>query len=199
LEKGISAQKWKSALYAAITIFLAYATVFGYRKTYTAGIFEDMTVWGLGYKEMLVIIQAIGYLSSKFFGIKFISELKRIGRWKIIILLVVISWLAWLGFAVVPAPYNIVFLFLNGFPLGLLWGVVFSYIEGRKTTDFIGAALAVSFIFSSGVVKSVGQYLMDSFNVPEMWMPFVAGGGFFFFFFFFFFFIFDKKIPPAGC
>src|SRR5690606_13491134 len=138
-----------------------------------------MTVWGLGYKEMLVIIQAIGYLSSKFFGIKFISELKRIGRWKIIILLVVISWLAWLGFAVVPAPYNIVFLFLNGFPLGLLWGVVFSYIEGRKTTDFIGAALAVSFIFSSGVVKSVGQYLMDSFNVPEMWMPFVAGAVFF--------------------
>src|SRR5690606_24881284 len=93
--------------------------------------------------------------------------------------LVVISWLAWLGFAVVPAPYNIVFLFLKGFPLGLLWGVVFSYIEGRKTTDFIGAALAVSFIFSSGVVKSVVQYLMDSFNVPEMWMPFMAGAVFF--------------------
>jgi hypothetical protein len=31
--------------------------------------------------------------------------------------------------------------------LGMLWGVVFSYVEGRKTTDFIGAALAVSFIF----------------------------------------------------
>lgn len=194
MEKGISAQKWKSALYAAITIFLAYATVFGYRKTYTAGIFEDMTVWGLGYKEMLVIIQAIGYLSSKFFGIKFISELKRIGRWKIIILLVVISWLAWLGFAVVPAPYNIVFLFLNGFPLGLLWGVVFSYIEGRKTTDFIGAALAVSFIFSSGVVKSVGQYLMDSFGVPEMWMPFVAGAVFFPLLCFTVYLI--EKIPP---
>lgn len=179
MEKGISRDKWKIAIYASITIFLAYATVFGYRRTYTAGTFEDMTVLGLGYKEVLVIIQAIGYLSSKFFGIKFISELKRFGRWKIIILLVSISWLAWLGFAVVPAPYNIVFLFLNGFPLGLLWGVVFSYIEGRKTTDFIGAALAVSFIFSSGVVKSVGQYLMIHFNVTEMWMPFVAGAVFF--------------------
>jgi hypothetical protein len=38
----------------------------------------------------------------------------------------------------------------------MLWGVIFSYVEGRKSTDFICAALAVSFIFSSGWVKSVG-------------------------------------------
>ncbi|MEI4594849.1 DUF5690 family protein, partial [Klebsiella pneumoniae] len=88
----------------------------------------------------------LGYLAAKFYGIKFIAELKRLGRYKIVLLLVGIAWLAWLLFALIPAPYNIICLFINGFPLGMLWGVIFSYIEGRKATDFIGAALAVSFI-----------------------------------------------------
>ena len=83
--------------------------------------------------------------------------------------------MAWLLFAIVPAPYNVVFLFLNGFPLGMLWGVVFSYVEGRKSTDFIGAALAVSFIFSSGWVKSVGAWLIEQYHITEFWVPFCTG------------------------
>ena len=117
----------------------------------------------------------IGYLMAKFYGIKFISELKRLGRYKIILLLVGIAWAAWFFFAIVPAPYNAVFLFINGFPLGMLWGVVFSYIEGRRSTDFIGASLAVSFIFSSGFVKSVGGWLLLEFHLSEFWVPFATG------------------------
>ena len=114
-------------------------------------------------------------MASKFYGIKFIAELKRIGRGKLILLLVGISWIAWLLFAIVPAPYNFWALALNGFPLGLLWGVVFSYVEGRRTTDFISAALAVSFIFGSGVAKSTALWVMDVWKVNEYWMPFVVG------------------------
>ena len=109
------------------------------------------------------------------YGIKFISELQRLGRNKIILLLVGIAWAAWLCFALVPAPWNTVFLFINGFPLGMLWGVVFSYVEGRRSTDFIGAALAVSFIFSSGFVKSVGGWLLLQFRLSEFWVPFATG------------------------
>ena len=111
------------------------------------------------YKDALVIIQVLGYMLSKFYGIKFIAELKHIGRGKIIVLLVGISWISLFLFAIVPRPFNIVFLFTNGFPLGIIWGIVFSFVEGRKATDFIGASLAVSFIFSSGLVKSVAKYL----------------------------------------
>jgi hypothetical protein len=57
----------------------------------------------------------------------------------------------------------------------MLWGVVFSYVEGRKSTDFIGAALAVSFIFSSGWVKSVGAWLMAQYHITEFWVPFCTG------------------------
>jgi hypothetical protein len=83
---------------------------------------------------------------------------------------------------------------MNGFPLGLLWGILFSYIEGRKTTDLIGAAMAVSFIFSSGFVKTVSQYIVVNWNISEQWMPFAAGALFFPFLLVFVFML--EKIPP---
>jgi len=166
---------FKTGLYAAIVAFLTYTMIFGFRKSFTVCTFDGMAYWGLGYKTLLVLSQMMGYLMAKFYGIKFISELKRLGRDKIVLVLVGIAWLAWLLFAIVPAPFNIIFLFINGFPLGMLWGVIFSYIEGRKTTDFIGAALAVSFIFSSGFVKSVGGWLIIQFNMSEFWVPFATG------------------------
>jgi hypothetical protein len=92
-----------------------------------------------------------------------------------IVVLILTSWLALLLFALTPAPYNIVFLLLNGFPLGMVWGLVFSYVEGRKQTEFMGAVLAASFIFSSSVVKSVGKTLIVNYEVSEMWMPFFTG------------------------
>lgn len=161
-------------LYAALAAFLTYTMIFGFRKSFTVCTFDGLTAGALSYKTALVLSQMLGYLLAKFYGIKFISELKRFGRYKIILLLVGIAWMAWLCFALVPAPWNVVFLFINGFPLGMLWGVVFSYVEGRRATDFIGAALAVSFIFSSGFVKTVGGWLLQA-GVTEFWVPFTTG------------------------
>jgi MFS family permease len=165
----------KVGLYAAVVVFLAYTMIFGFRKSFTVATFDGLEVAGYSYKTLLVISQMLGYLLAKFYGIKYISELKRTGRGGVIMMLTGISWLSWLLFALVPLPYNIVFLFINGFPLGMLWGVVFSYVEGRRSTDFIGAALAVSFIFASGFVKSVGAWLMLQFNITEFWVPFCSG------------------------
>ena len=164
------------AIYSAVITFLTYASVYAFRKPFTIGTYAGMpTVFGLAYKDALVISQVLGYLFSKFYGIRFIAELKKVGRGKIILLLVGISWLAMFLFAVVPAPLNVAFLLLNGFPLGIIWGIVFSFVEGRKATDFIGAALAVSFIFSSGFVKTVAKWLMIDFGITEMWIPFITG------------------------
>ncbi|RZK53474.1 MAG: hypothetical protein EOO87_12830 [Pedobacter sp.] len=168
-------QQIKTGLYTAVVVFLAYTMIFGFRKTFTVATFDGLNIAGYSYKIILVISQMLGYLLAKFYGIKYISELKRTRRGKIIIVLTAIAWLSWLLFAIVPMPYNIIFLFINGFPLGMLWGVVFSYVEGRRSTDFIGATLAVSFIFASGFVKSVGAWLMVNFDVSEFWVPFFAG------------------------
>lgn len=163
------------SLFAALVCFLAYLSIFIFRKAFNVAAFQGYSLWGVDYKVVLVITQVMGYMLSKFVGIRYIAELRHHGRGKLILWLVGISWLAWLGFALIPPPYNFWCLFLNGFPLGFIWGIVFSYVEGRRATDFIGAALAVSFIFGSGVAKSVAQYFMQDWGISEFWMPFTVG------------------------
>lgn len=163
------------AVYAAAVAFLAYTSVFAYRKPFTVATFEGVSFLGIRYQELLIISQGLGYMISKFFGIKFIAELKRSGRWKISALLIGLSWLSLLFFGFTPPPFGLVWLFANGFLLGFMWGVVFSYVEGRRATDFIGAALAVSFIFAGGFTRSVAVWLRDQWQVPEQWLGFATG------------------------
>lgn len=163
------------SLYAAVVTFLVYTSVYAYRKPFTVATFDGVEYWGVPYQSLLIISQGIGYMLSKFAGIKFIAELKRYGRWKMIVILLSVSWIALLGFALVPAPYGIVFLLINGFPLGFFWGIVFSYVEGRRATDIIGTAMAVSFIFAGGFTRSVAKWLIVECGISEKWMPFTTG------------------------
>ena len=89
--------------------------------------------------------------------------------------LILFAELALLGFATVPAPYNIVFLFLNGLPLGMVYGTVLGFLEGRKQTEILISALTASFIFASGLVKTVALLLMQQAGVSELWAPFLTG------------------------
>ncbi|MEH6306809.1 DUF5690 family protein [Olivibacter sp. CPCC 100613] len=173
--KQLKGNKQLINIYAAFVVFSAYTLIFTYRKAFTVATFEGITFAGYHYKTLLVISQVLGYMLAKFYGVKYIAELKRPVRGKLILLLTGVSWLSWLGFALVPVPYNLFFLFVNGFPLGLLWGIVFSYIEGREGTDFIGATLAVSFIFASGFARSAGGWIMLELGLSEFWVPFFTG------------------------
>jgi Family of unknown function (DUF5690) len=175
-EKALNRRDTSVAIYAAVITFLTYASVYAFRKPFTVGSYSNAPLFlGMQFKDALVISQVLGYMLSKFYGIKFIAEMKHIGRGKLILLLVAISWMSLLFFAITPIPYNIIFLFTNGFPLGIIWGIVFSFVEGRKATDFIGASLSVSFIFSSGFVKSVAKYLQMDFHVSDWYLPFMTG------------------------
>ncbi|MDB5145521.1 MAG: hypothetical protein JWQ66_4234 [Mucilaginibacter sp.] len=174
----VKVAKWPYGLLsvmAAVSSFGAYTCMYAFRKAFAAGTFTGQQYFHIDYKVWLVIAQIIGYTLSKFYGIKFISELKPGQRAKYILLLIGIAWLALLCFAIVPAPYNIIFLFINGFPLGLIWGLVFGYLEGRKSTEFMAAVLSISLIFASGFVKTVARTLMSSFHISEYNMPFITG------------------------
>lgn len=175
ISNRFSSRQLSVAIFSALIAFAAYTCIFAFRKAFNVAAYEGHTVLGLDYKIVLVITQVFGYMSSKFYGIRFISEMKRAGRGRLILLLVGFSWVAWLLFALIPPPYNAWCLFFNGFPLGMIWGIVFSYVEGRRTTDLISAALAVSFIFASGLAKSTAQWVMQSLRVNEFWMPFTVG------------------------
>ncbi len=163
------------SIFAALSAFVVYSCMYAFRKPFTAATFGDMDWWGIDFKVWLILAQTVGYTLSKFYGIRFIAELNPTRRSLYVLLLIGMAWLALLGFALTPAPFNILFMLLNGFPLGMIWGIVFSYLEGRKTTELMGAFLSISFIVSSGFVKTVGKWLMTSLEVSPFWMPFLVG------------------------
>jgi MFS family permease len=166
-------------LYVAVSAFCLYTCIFALRKTFGVATYEEYELWSVGYKVWMVIFQVVGYMLSKFIGIKVVSELGSHARAKGILLMVSIASISWLLFAITPNPYNLIFLFFNGLPLGMVWGMVFGYLEGRKFTEVLGASLSVSFIFSAGVAKTVGGFIMQDWGTSEFWMPFVAACLFF--------------------
>lgn len=149
--------------------------MYAFRKPFTAGTFEDDMLWGIGYKTVLVASQVAGYTVSKFIGIKVVSEMPASRRAVSILGLIGFAELALLMFALVPPPWNFMMLFLNGLPLGMVFGLVLAFLEGRRVTEALSAGLCASFIVASGVVKSVGRYLILEWHVSEYWMPFVTG------------------------
>jgi hypothetical protein len=166
-------------LYASFCAFSLYTCVYAFRKTFAAATFENNVFLGIDCKVWLVTFQVCGYALSKFIGIRIIAELKAHSRNTGILILSVVAASTWLLFGLIPFPYKFICLFINGLSLGLVWGMVFGYLEGRRVTEVLGAALSVSFIFSSGLCRTVGAYLMYNWHVSENWMPFVASCIFF--------------------
>jgi hypothetical protein len=166
------------AIFGGIMAFGVYFSMYAFRKPFTAASFDDVagTGFGIDYKVALVVAQVIGYALSKFIGIKFVSELPGRFRSIALIVLILVAEAALCAFAVVPAPYNIAFMFLNGLPLGMVWGLVFGFLEGRRTSEILGSILCASFIVSTGIVQSVGRWLLLSHYVSEFTMPAVVGG-----------------------
>jgi MFS family permease len=158
--------------------------------------FEGTEFAGISYKVWLVTFQVAGYALSKFIGIKIISELRTHSRAFGILLMVGIASLSWLLFAFVTPPFNMVFLFFTGLPLGLVWGMIFSYLEGRKITEILGVSLSVSFIFSAGFCRTVGSLIMEKLGTSEYWMPFVTSLAFTIPLLLFLFFL--DKLPEPG-
>jgi heme/copper-type cytochrome/quinol oxidase subunit 2 len=182
--------------YTATAAFCLYTCIFALRKTFGVATYENNIVAGVDFKVWMVIFQLIGYMLSKFIGIKVVSELGNHARAKGILLMVSIAGLSWLFFALTPTPYNLIFLFFNGLPLGMVWGMVFGYLEGRKFTEVLGASLSVSFIFSSGFAKTVGGLILQA-GISEFWMPFVSVC-LFFIPLLIFLWLLDKIPPPTA-
>jgi hypothetical protein len=166
------------SVYAIVAAFSTYFCMYAFRKPFAAGTFDGVVelplVGALSYKTIFIVSQVLGYCTSKFLGIKVISEMSASRRAYAILGVIFVAWSALLAFAVVPAPYNALCLFVNGLPLGMVWGLVFGFLEGRRLSEVLGAGLSASYILASGVVKSIGKYLMEQ-GVSEYWMPFVVG------------------------
>ena len=162
------------AFYLGLAGFSTYFCMYAFRKPFTAADFQGITLWGVDYKIVLVIAQVLGYATAKGLGIKIVSEVLPQKRAKNILLMIAFAGVNLFFFAIVTPPYNCIFMFLNGLCLGMVYGLVFSFLEGREITEILGAGLAISFIVSSGIVKSIGKYFINR-GINEYWMPFWTG------------------------
>ena len=161
-------------VWSVVAAFGTYFCMYAFRKPFTAATFSDLTLGGVQFKIVLVTAQVIGYMLSKFIGIKVVSELPPPRRVLVLLALIGIAEGALLLFGATPPPYNAVWLFVNGLPLGMVFGLVMGFLEGRRQTEALMAGLCASFIVADGVVKSVGARLLSA-GVSEYWMPAVAG------------------------
>ncbi len=165
------------AAYAGAVSFSTYFCMYAFRKPFAAASFtgEKFLDTGIELKTAYVISQIVGYTLSKYIGVKVCSEIAAQSRAKALLVLVGIAQAALLLFAVLPPDARAVAMLVNGLPLGMVWGLVVGFLEGRRTSELLLAALSCSFIVSSGVVKDVGRWVMSAFAVSEAWMPFVTG------------------------
>jgi hypothetical protein len=183
--------------FATAVAFSTYFCMYAFRKPFAAARFDGLTFFGTAVqlKTALVISQIIGYALSKYIGIKVCSEISSSKRALTLVLLIVWSEVALVIYGLVPGGWKVVPIFLNGLPLGMVWGLVVWYLEGRRTSELLLAGLSCSYILSSGVVKDVGRAMLEGTaaswwaNVPvfgewmsralgsvsEDWMPAITG------------------------
>ncbi len=191
------------SVYAVVAAFTTYFCMYAFRKPFLATSYEDtemaVRLFGqlLDPKTVFAISQIIGYATSKYLGMKFCSEAQRGRLWLYLLLLILTAWATLLLFAILPAYLKILAIFCNGLPLGMVWGMVVRYLEGRHTSELLLAGLSCSYILASGEVKSVGAWLMNDVGVAEFWMPF-ATGAIFLIPFFLAVFLLSQLPPPTS-
>jgi hypothetical protein len=149
--------------------------MYGFRRPFAVASYADAAPVLVQFKIALVIAQVFGYALSKVAGIKLVSEMPPQYRALAILALIAAAETCLILFALIPAPWNIVCLFANGLTLGMIWGLVFGFLEGRRVSEVLGAMLCASFIVSSGAVKSVGADVMLHGWANEYWMPALTG------------------------
>ena len=170
------APSWQFSIYAMGWAFATYFCMYAFRKPFGAATFEGLEfLWGINLKTAFVIGQIIGYTLSKYYGCKYCSEISRSQQAKALVLMIVIAETALLGFALLPGNLKVLAIFINGLPLGMVWGLVSRYLEGRKTAELLFAGLSCSYIVASSSVKTVGGWVMQA-GVTEFWMPAAVGG-----------------------
>eukprot|EP00928_Gymnodinium_smaydae_P076919 TRINITY_DN60017_c0_g1_i1.p1 TRINITY_DN60017_c0_g1~~TRINITY_DN60017_c0_g1_i1.p1 ORF type:complete len:477 (+),score=75.97 TRINITY_DN60017_c0_g1_i1:58-1488(+) len=167
-------------LYGALSSFFCYFAMYAFRKPFKAGTLDGV-MWGetgMSLKVALVLAQLLGYMTAKIVGVKYCAEAKKHNVSLHLIALITFAQATLVLYGILPANRKVLAMFLNGLPLGVIWGLVVTFLEGRRTSDYMLACLCIAFIVSSGVVKDVALWVLE-IGIDEFWMPAVVGGMFY--------------------
>ena len=164
-------------LFVIFVSFSTYFCMYAFRKPFSAASYQGLKFLGgeVDLKTAFVVSQIIGYALSKIIGIKVCAEIGRQRRAQGLVLMILLAELSLLFFAILPNNLKVVAIFFNGLPLGMVWGLVVLYLEGRRTSEMLLAGLSCAYIVASGAVKDIGLWLMSSFQIDQFWMPCTTG------------------------
>jgi hypothetical protein len=163
--------------YTAAVAFATYFCMYAFRKPFDATTLTGRYFLGSGIelKTACVIGQLVGYMLSKYLGARVCAEVAPARRAWLLVGLVLVAQAALVGFALAPPAVKPVAMFVNGLPLGMVWGLVVRYLEGRRSSEVLLVALCCSFIIAGAMTRDVGRWLMTEVGITEAWMPAVTG------------------------
>ena len=166
------------SIYAILAAFGTYFCMYAFRKPFGAAQYEGLYFFGtvIDLKISLTISQVIGYASAKYLGLKFCSEVTRDRRPAMLLALIICAEGALALFAILPQSWKFIGILLNGLSLGMIWGLVVRYLEGRRTSEILLVGLSCSYIIASGIVKDIGKTILDNGFTDQFWMPVATGG-----------------------
>jgi Family of unknown function (DUF5690) len=164
--------------YAAGIAFCTYFCMYAFRKPFDAVKFTGGKFLGsdIELKTACVVAQIIGYMLSKYLGTKICAEVRTSHRAYLLVGLILFAEGALLLFAQLPPDWKPAAMFLNGLPLGMVWGLCVRYLEGRRASEVMVAGLSCSYIIAGAATRDIGRDLvMKTWGVGESWMPAVTG------------------------
>ena len=164
--------------YACGVAFCTYFCMYAFRKPFDAVKFTGAKFLGtdIELKTACVVAQVIGYMLSKYLGTKICAEVHARRRAHLLIVLILFAEAALLLLGTLPPAWKPVAMFLNGLPLGMVWGLCVRYLEGRRASEVMVAGLSCSYIIAGAATRDIGRDLvMKTWGVSETWMPVVTG------------------------
>ncbi len=164
--------------FGGLTSFSICLGAFALREPFLATpLAGTISVFGAGPVDLraaCITAQALGLALSQPIGAVAVVELDPARRVPALAGVLGVAELALVMLALVPPPLAPVCLFVDGLALGLVWGLVFSFLEGRRVSDGLGAVAAAGYLLAGGAMRSFG-HAVDSLGVPALWAPAAAG------------------------
>lgn len=121
-----------------------------------------------------IAAQALGLALSQPIGAVAVVELDPARRVPALVGVLGLAELALVALALIPPTFAPLCLFVDGLALGLVWGLVYSFLEGRRVSDGLGAVAAAGYLLAGGAMRSLG-HAVASLGVPGLWAPAAAG------------------------
>lgn len=172
LESIQATSRWRFTLFGGFSAFLCYFFVYFFRKPWQV-VGDEEWAGNVTMKEAMLVAQTAGIWIAKIYGWKFNAEVRRSKVTQYLMAAITFAELTLILLGLLPLFWKPFAMFLNGLPLGLVWGLIVTILEGRESSDAMLICLATSFIVGSGYSKNAGYLVLQW--VEPYWMPAVVG------------------------